>query len=431
MTQILDRKTAPGSHALEKILITQAKQLKLDNGIPVSLINAGTQDLVKIEFIFNAGVWYQPVSLQASCTSSMLDEGTKTRKAAEIADGIDYYGAYLEQEVDQDWAYITLYTLNKHLASVLPVLEDVLKNPVFPENELNILLQNKRQTFLVDNEKVAHIARTRFSALIFGSEFPYTYKLKVEDFELLKRDHLVDFFNTYYKSDQCKVVVSGKVDDLAVKLINKHFGGNDWGVNNQKPSIVSGSINSDAQNKHFIMRDDAVQSAIRIGRILFNKLDPDYHAMKVLNTVLGGYFGSRLMANIREEKGYTYGIGSRVISLRNAGYFFISTEVGADVCKPAIKEIYSEIKRLRDELVPDDELALVKSYMLGDFVRSVDGPFALAEKFKKIMLYNLGYDYYDAFVDTVRNVSSQQLRDLANKYLSENHLHELVVGKMQ
>lgn len=179
------------------------------------------------------------------------------------------------------------------------------------------------------------------------------------------------------------------------------------------------------------MRDDAVQSAIRIGRILFNKLDPDYHAMKVLNTVLGGYFGSRLMANIREEKGYTYGIGSRIISLRNAGYFFISTEVGADVCKPAIKEIYSEIKRLCDELVPDDELALVKSYMLGDFVRSVDGPFALAEKFKKIMLYNLGYDYYDTFVDTVRNVSSQQLRDLANKYLTENHLHELVVGKMQ
>jgi zinc protease len=431
MAQILDRKTAPQSHALEKIHIAQAENQKLDNGVPISIVNAGTQDLVKVEFVFNAGVWQQSVLLQASCTNSMLDEGTKTRKASQIADDVDYYGAYLEQEANQDWASVVLYTLNKHLASVLPVLEDILKNPVFPQNELNILLQNKRQGFLVDDQKVAHVARTRFSSLIFGKECPYTYKLTIEDFDKLKRDHLVDFYNKFYKSNHCNIVVSGKVNSDTVKLINKHFGGKDWGAEATIPVVNSSVIVSDSQNKHLILREDAVQSAIRIGRILFNKLHPDYHAMKVLNTVLGGYFGSRLMANIREDKGYTYGIGSRIVSLRNAGYFFISTEVGVDVCKPAIKEIYTEVKRLRDDLVTDGELDLVKSYMLGDFVRSVDGPFALAEKFKKIKLYNLGYDYYDTFVDTVKSVTSAQLRELANKYLSEDHLHELVVGKMQ
>jgi len=430
MIQTLDRKTAPPFHALEKIRIAHALTQKLDNGVPVSIINAGTQDLVKIEFVFSAGVWEQSHSLQASCTNAMLDEGTKTKTAAEIADSIDYYGAFLEQDVNQDWAYLTLYTLVKHLPSVLPVMEDVLKNPLFPENEFGILLQNKRQTFLVDNQKVAHIARTRFNALIFGKDVSYTYKLKVEDFDLLKRQQLIDFYNTWYKSNNCKIIVSGKTDNQIVKLLNKHFGGNDWKAEAKLPEIEAGKIQSDPKQKHLILREDAVQSAVRIGRILFNKLHPDYHSMKVLNTILGGYFGSRLMTNIREDKGYTYGIGSRLISLRNAGYFFISTEVGVDVCKPALTEIYNELKRLRNEPVSNAELDLVKNYMLGDFVRSIDGPFALAEKFKKIMLYDLSYSYYDEFVETVKNITPDVLQELANKYFAEDQLHELVVGKV-
>jgi zinc protease len=431
MPQQPDRKTAPLVRALEKINIARAQTQQLDNGIPVSVLNAGTQDLVRIEFVFTAGVWSQSVSLQASCTNALLEEGTKTRTAAEIADQVDYYGAFLEQEVNQDWATITLYTLNKHLSSVLPVLEDVLKNPVFPENELQILLQNKRQTFQVDNEKVAHIAKTRFSAMLFGKDCPYSYRMRVEDFDKIGRRHLVDFYAGFYGSDNCKIIMSGCVSKEAVTLINKHFGGRDWSSAQVKPLMNAGGIQSDPVNKHLIAKEDAVQSAIRIGRILFNKVHADYHAMKVLNTILGGYFGSRLMTNIREEKGYTYGIGSRIISLRHAGYFFISTEVGVDVCQPALKEIYMEVKKLREVPVNEEELSLVKSYMLGDFLRSIDGPFALAEKFRKIMLYDLKYEYYDQFVDTVKSITPGQLQELANNYLAEKNLHELVVGKMQ
>ncbi len=195
---------------------------------------------------------------------------------------------------------------------------------------------------------------------------------------------------------------------------------------NTKPDAV---FNSDAQKKHFLEKDDSVQSTIRIGRVLFNKMHKDYHAMKVLNTILGGYFGSRLMANIREDKGYTYGIGSRIVSMNNAGYMYIATEVGTKVCNDAVKEIYNEINKLRTELVSQEELNLVKNYMMGDFMRSADGPFALADKFKKIMFYGLSYSYYDDFVNTIKTITPEQIKTLANQYLNPDDLYELVVGK--
>ena len=178
-----------------------------------------------------------------------------------------------------------------------------------------------------------------------------------------------------------------------------------------------------------IEKEGALQSAIRIGKLMFNKTHPDFQSLQVLNTVYGGYFGSRLMSNIREDKGYTYGIGSGLVSLQHGGYFFITTEVGVDVTAKAIKEIYFEMDRLRKEKITTDELQLVKNYLLGTFLRSVDGPFAMADRFKGILNYNLGYDYFDRYIATIRAVSASDLMGLANTYFDKDSMIELVVGK--
>jgi predicted Zn-dependent peptidase len=159
------------------------------------------------------------------------------------------------------------------------------------------------------------------------------------------------------------------------------------------------------------------------------KTHKDFHSLTVLNTILGGYFGSRLMTNIREDKGYTYGIGSGMIPLKKAGYFFISTEVGVEVCNKAIDEIYIEINRLRNESISEKELILVKNYMIGSFLRSIDGPFALANRFKSIMEYDLDYSYYDDYISTIKNIKASDLLNLANKYLDPNSMTEVVAGK--
>lgn len=428
MIQILDRKKSPAFKTVEKIEMIQASEQRLRNNIPVYSINAGTQELIKIEFLFSAGMYQQGIPLQAATVNAMLEEGTSQLNASQIADKIDYYGAFLETGVSQDSASVVLYTLNKHLKSTLPVIEQIIKDSIFPPQELDTHIRNKRQKFLVNNQKVATVARKHFTELLFGEKHPYGINVKETDFDAINHSHLIDFYSTFYRSNNCKIILAGKVDEEMLNLLDNYFGGNDWNSISDIPANSHPVITS-AEHEHLIVKEDAMQSAIRIGKVLFNKTHPDFQSLQVLNTLFGGYFGSRLMSNIREDKGYTYGIGSGIASLQNSGYFFISTEVGVDVCKDALKEIYFEMHRLREELVPQDELQLVKNYLLGMFLRSVDGPFAMAERFKGIMEYQLGYDYFDKYIATIKSISASQLRDLANTYFDKNSMLELVVGK--
>lgn len=426
--ELLDRKTPPLFKTVDKIEMIQATEKRLRNNIPVYAVNAGTQELIKIEFIFSAGMYQQHLPLQATTASAMLEEGTSKLSAAEIADAVDFYGAFLETGVSQDYASVVLYTLNKHMKSTLPVIEQLIKDSIFPQEEIDTHLQNKKQLFLVNNQKVATVARKRFGELLFGEKHPYGINVKEKDFDVINIHHLKDFYNAYYRANSCKIVLAGKVNDDVYTMLDEHFGGNDWLATNDL-SRPGTAINSSREHEQLIYKEDAMQSAIRIGKILFNKTHPDYQPMQIVNTILGGYFGSRLMSNIREDKGYTYGIGSGMVSLKHGGYFFISTEVGVDVCKKATDEIYFELKRLRTEVLPEEELQLVKNYMLGTFLRSVDGPFAMAEKFKGIMEYNLGYDYFDRYIATIKAFSASDVMRLATTYLNEDSMIELVVGK--
>jgi predicted Zn-dependent peptidase len=433
----LDRKTPPAFGTVDKIEMIKASEQYLRNKIPVYSINAGTQELIKIEFLFSAGMYQQSLPLQAASVNSMLEEGTSSLTAAEIADKVDYYGAFLETGLTQDTASVVLYTLNKHLETTLPIVEQVVKDAVFPQHELDTYLRNRKQKFHVNNQKVENLARKYFSELLFGSKHPYGINVRESDFDNIRRNHLSEFYNRFYRADGCKIILSGKVDDKMLGMLDKHFGGNDW-LNKEgssKVNILEGNmtleIKSVKQHTHIIQKEDALQSAIRIGKVLFNKTHPDFQALQILNTIFGGYFGSRLMSNIREDKGYTYGIGSGLVSLQNSGYFFISTEVGVEVCQSAINEIYFEMNRLRENLVEEDELNLVKNYLLGRFLRSVDGPFAMGERFKGIMEYNLGYDYFDKYIATIQQISASELRELANRYLDKESMIELVVGKKQ
>lgn len=426
---MINRAIAPQFKTIEKVDIIKAERSQLDNGIEVFCVNAGSQELTKVEIIFKAGMYHQERTLLSSTANTLLEGGTSKYTSQQLSENIDFYGSFLELGADQDFASVCLYSLNKYLNESLVYVEDLLKNSIYPKSEIEIHLANKKQKHLINSQKVSHLARRKFSQLLFGEKHPYGVEVKNEDFDTLKQETIIEFYKKHYNSKNCFIVVSGCLPENVIKVLNSHFGIGDWGNTQGLITPLAGIVSS-TQQKHLVEKNDAIQSAIRVGRILFNKTHPDYFKFQVLNTILGGYFGSRLMANIREDKGYTYGIGSGLTSLVNGGYFFISTEVGADVTSKALDEIYKELGRLRNDLISNEELETVRNYILGQFLRSVDGPFALADKFKAIYEFGLDYSYYSNYFSSVKSVTPAELRDLANKYLQEKDLIECVAGKL-
>ncbi|MCE3258461.1 MAG: putative Zn-dependent peptidase [Bacteroidetes bacterium] len=425
----IDRTQAPEFHTISKVDVIRAESRKLSNGIEVHSINAGSQEIIKLEFIFKAGMYYQPAALIASTTNSLLETGTKSFSANEISDGIDFYGSFIELGVGQDYSCITLFSLNKYLTESLRFVEEIIKYPVFSEEEFKIHIANKKQKHQINSQKVNIIARRKFSELLFGEKHPYGIDVQDKDFERVNLAELREFYNKYYQSKNCTIIAAGNLPSNLTETLETFFGKKDWGVQIEPIMRKEIPLQTTTQRIHHVDKPDAIQSAIRIGRIMFNKTHPDYYHFQVMNTILGGYFGSRLMANIREDKGYTYGIGSGLMSLVNTGYFFISTEVGSDVTDSALEETYKEIKLLREELVSDNELETVRNYILGQILRSVDGPFALADKFKAIWEFGLDYSYFDRYFNAVKTVTPQQIREMAQKYLQEKDLIQCVAGK--
>ena len=430
MLMKIDRKAVPEFKPIGNIKIREAEKTWLDNGIPVYSINAGFQDIIKIELIFfNDG--FDPIQpLAVSAANRMLGEGTSKHNAQQLAELIDHSGAYYETEESADYCSVVLFTLNKYLDNTLPVIREILTDAAFPESELSTFRQNNRQRLTVENEKVSSVSRKKFNEVLFGSVHPYGYYTRSDDYTKLSRESLLACYQKNYHSGNCHILVAGKVNGEAITTLNRVFGKEDWKKNTSSPKQEI-SIQSDKIKKHQVEKKEAIQSSIRIGKVLFNKTHPDYIGMTILNTALGGYFGSRLMNNIREDKGYTYSIGSAVVSLKQAGYFFISTEAGTDVTMKTIDEIYKEVERLGNEPVGNDELQMVKNFMIGNFLKGIDGAFHLSDRWKGLLLYGLEYDYYYRYLDTIQHIQPEQLQSLANKYLNTSDFYEVVAGKKE
>ncbi len=423
---MIERTVAPVFKQVENINIIKARQVTLDNGIQLFVVNAGDQELVRVELIFHNVNWNIRKPLQAFAVNSMLTEGTSTLNAYQIAERVDYYGAFLQSDYNSDASMVTLYTLSKHLDNVLPVVKDIITDSIFPDEELETFKRNQKQKLLVSLEKNDYVGRRVFNKTLFGDTL-YGYSTEADDYDKLGRDELVEYFHLAYRPENCTIIVSGKADGEIVNTLNRSFGRNwDKGLNT---SLNTFSFPAKGGVLQYIEKPDALQSAIRAGKISVNRSHPDFPALQVLNTVLGGYFGSRLMANIREDKGYTYGIGSALVSLQNSGYFVIASEVGAEVCSSTMTEIEKEINLLRTELIPEEELNLVKNYMLGSFLGSLENAFSHADKFKNIWFSGLDYDYYDRYIKEVREITSEKLLGLAKFYLDFSSFNKVIVGK--
>lgn len=423
---MLNRTIAPEFKQVENINFIEPEAKVLANGIKLFVVNAGEQELVRIEFIFDNVNWDSNNPLQALAVNGLVNNGTSKLNAKQIAEQVDYYGAFLQTEYTADYINITLYSLNKHLPSVLPIVYDILNDAVFPQDELDVYKQNQKQRLQVNLKKNDYLARKTFANNVFG-DTPYGSDTTLSHFENLNQNGLLNYYQSAFKSENCTIVAAGKLTETEYVLLDKHFGGNWHNYNKSEPNIFK--FEGAPGGEIFLEKPDAVQSAIRMGNVSITRTHQDFPALQFTNCILGGYFGSRLMANIREDKGYTYGIGSGVASLKQAGYFFIATEVGVDVCNSALSEIEKEINLLKDELVSASELDLVRNYMLGSLLGSLENAFSHADKFKNIYFSGLNFNYYEKYIKTIKTIDDEQVKAIANQYFDWNKMVRVVVGK--
>jgi zinc protease len=424
---MINRKIAPEFNDIDHINLIKPEHIKLGNGCEIFSFNSGDQELVRIEWIFS-NLRFDPAKpLLNVAVNTMLTEGTSTLSASQIADQIDFYGGFLQVDYGYDNSQVTLYTLNKHLQRTLPVLKDIITDSVFPEKELETFLRNQQQKLQVSLKKNDIVARRKFNKAVYGNTI-YGLSAEFEDYKTLFREDMLSHFKQMYRPSNCTILVAGKVDDGTVALLTSTFGG-DWTNPDVKADTTQPALKPAEEHFYYVDKPDALQSAIRMGLPSITRTHADFPGLQVLNTVLGGYFGSRLMANIREDKGYTYGIGSGLSALNKGGAFFIATEVGADVCKAAVAEIEKEINLLKTDLIPGEELSLVRNYMLGSLLGSLENVFSHADKFKNIYFSGLNYDYYERYTQVVKSITAEELLQLANKYLHLDKFYKVIVGK--
>jgi len=427
-TTILNRKVPPPiKDAIEFNLELKACQrFTLDNSVEVYAIDAGAEEVLQLEMVFYAGNWYEEKNGIAAATNFLLKNGTRTRSAFEVSEYVDYFGAYLNRHCYNETANLILHCLSKSLGDLLPVMQEILTDSVFPEHELDVYKQNQKQRLEVNLKKCDVVANRMIDEYVYGPEHPYGKNNTLEMYDALTTEEIKQFYHRYYSQGKCVIFVAGILPLNLESLLNKNFG--KLPLNQQPLPDITYLIEPATDKKKRIMNDpDGVQGAIRLARHFPNRHHPDFKKVQVLNTLFGGFFGSRLMDNIREDKGYTYGIHSYLQNHLQDGAWVISTEAGRDVCEATITEIYHEMKRLREGFIPDDELLMVKNYLMGSILGDLDGPFQIIGRWKNLVLNGLDENFFNESVQTIRQVTPQELTELARKYLVEDAFYELVV----
>jgi zinc protease len=425
MQEILDRKIAPAINPIDRFHLPKVETVSFSNGNILHKFALGSQPVVRVEWIFNTGSRIEEKIGTSFFTSKMLAEGTATLTSTEIQEFLAQYGAFLEIHPGNERINITLFCLEKHLADLVPFIKSLLTESIFPEEQLIKMKQIQSQGIQVNQEKTAYLAGVAFRELLFNNNHPYGKHLNLETIVALDHSDLTSFFKNELANKQCDIILTGGFSKEAVTLIEKLFGTDVVQKANVKQNMPT---LSKPTREIIIEKEGSVQTTIRYGRILFNHTHTDYFDAYVLNEILGGYFGSRLMQNIREEKGYTYGIHSSIVPMQEGGYFVIGTDVKREFTKNTIVEIEKELQLLIDTLVSDNELETVKNYMLGSFVGDIQTPFAIADKYKTIYFHSLGYDYYERFFARIKSITAADIQNVAKKYFTPSEMSYVIAG---
>lgn len=381
--------------------------------------------LVRLDFLHEAGSYYQPSPLVSGAACKLHLAAGGSYNADRLSEFMDYRGILVDHGPSILQTDTSVYFLRRYAEELLPVLAEVMREPAFPQQQFEAWCSKRRQEMLSARRKTGEVARKMFYKSLFGAGHPLGRYAEPEDVDGLRVESVRDFYNERYGLEQTTIVAGGDVDDQLLALIDRYFQGE---ARNEKREVLA-QPNVKAEGVIEEKIDGAVQTTVRVGRILPLRWDEmDYARFMLLVTALGGYFGSRLMGNLREDKGYTYGIYARTQIFRGVILFFITADVAAGTADDAVRQIKNEMRKLREEPMGTEELEMVKRVFVGDFLRSVDGVFELTARFCDM----LGTDVDERLTENLRRAINEttapQLQELAGRLLKDDDMLYCLAG---
>jgi predicted Zn-dependent peptidase len=309
---------------------------------------------------------------------------------------------------------------------MLTLLEEMIEQPLLDAEELDKLKSQARQNYALNLNKTSYLAGRAYIHLLFGNDHPYGRVLDDQAIEKVTLEDIKKFHQHAFHWNQASVFISGKGENLNAFI-------QDWMKSKNIPGPLKGSLSFNSPRpvgqKIKVEKEGAVQSSVKAGFFIPSRYEESFPAIYMYNEIFGGYFGSRLMQNIREDKGFTYGIHSSMVQDIHTSYWSVQTDVNGDNAEATVREIKFEMQRMQDELVSEDELKVVKNYIIGSFISSLDTPFSFMDRFKATYFNELGDDYYERLMKKLLAVTTQQIQDVAKKYFDPEQLNVVVAGK--
>jgi len=421
--------TLPEIKEITHIDLVDYKKIELKNGLPVYLINAGSQALLKVDVIFEAGNVFSEDPVIPAAVNALLNDGTSKHNASEIADMIDGKGAFYAPDIQKDFSQTSLYLLSRYSSDLFPLYAEMLNDAIFPHEELALYQQNMKQRYKVEHEKVNVQSHQAFINAIFGKDSRYADLTEEKSFDSIKRDDLVRFYDQHVKQRPAGIIMSGMLDDKSVKELCKQFENIEWlKVGDHKPKRPVYGAHASTEEWIQVKGNNNQQVSMRIGRPSVANDHPDYWGLSLLSTILGGYFGSRLNKVIREEKGLTYGIHSHITRLKEANFLSIHAELNALNWKEAYASVLEVFEDLKTNRISTKELEMVRKYIKGRLLQSVDGAFSFSNYVRNSVVFGMKDDRINNYLQFLDNVDPEEIMRLAKQYLEEKSFYKIVAG---
>ena len=419
----LDRKIAPDTLTIEKFAFPDCEKHLTPSGHTIYAVTSSNEEAIKLEIVLNAGICKQNKNALAAAANSLMSEGTKLRSSIQIADEMDSFGAYFQTKCLIDDSTITLYCLKKHLNSCLSVISDFLLNPQYLESERLIYINNQKERLKVQLEKTGYLCRKAFYKAVFSETSPIVSFSESIDYDNISRETLIQFHENHIHKQVVYIAIAGDVNQEVINTVSNFL--NNFNVSERKNSYLQNKAKSE---NVVIRKDKSIQATLRVGGKMINRKHNDYRQLQLANLVLGGYFGSRLMKNIREDKGLTYGIYSTLESYLDDACFYVEADVNAKKKELVVAEITNELNMLCSTNIPEEELNKAKNYLIGSMLRGIDGPFSLLDRHRILIDYGFEQNYYDDFIEIIKSTTPEEIRLLTAKYFNPDNLVTVICG---